>query len=358
MNARCRVAILGLNIFARKNAYQTVGMAAHGYTYDVLSTQREVHELNGEVNARLLPLRPDALGRLLQVWRYLRSHRNELHHAEVYVGGRFAAAYVLLARLAGIPTLIAERGDLFMSHNRSYGLVTRNSMALAYRLADAVWYRELYAAELLAKMGVQRRYLLANSVPMPPALPTGPRDIDLLWVNRFKAPRRPEFMAEALAAVLPRKAATARILGTIANGPPETDAMQRQFQQAVAGVPGITLEEFSDPASLFARSRFFLLPADVTFANFALLEAMAAGVIPIISDVPGTELLVEDGASGLVVEHSAAGFQSGIERALAMTDTERQRLSAGAHAMIRDRYSVDAWCVALSAIYATLRLES
>jgi hypothetical protein len=86
---------------------------------------------------------------------YFKKNQAELHHLEVYPGGRFSFVYVLLSWYFGVPCICAERGDLLYFKKGGYDLFTRISMWICYKLSDIVWYREPYMLALLEKINVR-----------------------------------------------------------------------------------------------------------------------------------------------------------------------------------------------------------
>src|SRR5690606_30158578 len=46
------------------------------------------------------------------------------------------------------------------------------------------------------------------------------------------------------------------------------------------------------PEEYYRRARIFVLPADIIFANYSLLEAMSHGVVPLVGDGEGAERIV------------------------------------------------------------------
>ena len=119
--------------------------------------------------------------------------------------------------------------------------------------------------------------------------------------------------------------------------------MQDIVDNAFAGEPLSDVLGFVDPAPFYRRSRFFVLPADVVFCNFALLEAMSHGVVPIVSDTPGARLVVSDGVSGIIADHSAEGLRRGLERALSLDQDDWRAGSAGARRAVQEEYSIERW---------------
>ena len=103
----------------------------------------------------------------------------------------------------------------------------------------------------------------------------------------------------------------------------------------------IKVEEYIAPEPFFKRGRFFLLPSDVVFANNALLEAMSYGLVPLVSRVSGSDLIVEHLVSGYIFEHTYDGFKEAIDWAMALSDTEYEQISFAAQRKIETNFSCE-----------------
>lgn len=350
--SRRRIAILGLDLFARKNALQLEEMGARGYDFDVFATapnRQQAVAVHAPHTLTVLP--PRAVDRVRAIRTYFAAHRGAVHHAEVYPGGRFSAAYVALARMAGVPVLAVERGDL-VNYAR-LDATARWSMRRTYRWSHRVWYRELYQERALRALGVRDLHFLPNAVRSAACVaPTDARDLDFVWINRLVLERKSGWMVDAFREALPQGTRGA-IAGFLPD--PADPAIAANQAYARAHAPGsLALLDYAEPATLLARSRFFVLPSDIVFANNALLEAMAHGVVPLVSDVEGARRIVDDGIDGFVFPHTPDGFRAALARALALTPDEYARLSAGAVRKVAERFSPTAWGDALAGIYATL----
>lgn len=107
------------------------------------------------------------------------------------------------------------------------------------------------------------------------------------------------------------------------------------------------------PFDLYKRAKFFLLPADIVFCNYALLEAMSFGVVPIVSRVEGTSRIVKEGIDGLVVPNTLDGLKIGLRRSLSMGD-EWKNMSTAAYMKIKHAFSIEDWAKKLLALYHTI----
>jgi glycosyltransferase involved in cell wall biosynthesis len=92
----------------------------------------------------------------------------------------------------------------------------------------------------------------------------------------------------------------------------------------------------SDVGRVFAAADFFVLPSRREGLSFSLLEAMSAGLAPIVSDVPGNPEAVGD--AGIVVrEGDVDGFSAAFEL-LALDRQERDRLAERARERVAERF--------------------
>lgn len=90
---------------------------------------------------------------------------------------------------------------------------------------------------------------------------------------------------------------------------------------------------------LMAETAVFVLPSLFEGTPKALLEAMACGVAVVATRVPGTDGIVADGETGMVVEPNAEAIASAITALLA-DDGLRNRLGAAARRYVEARHSM------------------
>jgi glycosyltransferase involved in cell wall biosynthesis len=89
------------------------------------------------------------------------------------------------------------------------------------------------------------------------------------------------------------------------------------------------------------KYKFFVFPADIIFANYALLEAMSNGLVPIVFPGNGYEKIITDGENGIVAFDF--NLQSALERALSLSDAEYDRMSLLAYQKIKSEFSISEW---------------
>jgi len=90
-------------------------------------------------------------------------------------------------------------------------------------------------------------------------------------------------------------------------------------------------------AKAYASADIFVFPSTTdTFGN-VIIEAQAAGLPVIVSDVGGPRELVTDGVNGLITKgRDVTDFSSAIRR-LVQDDDLRNRMSAAARESVADR---------------------
>lgn len=112
----CRVVIMGMDTFRQKNIAQLELMNKRNFIFDVftndsLGDSKEHFCALLNVN-RLIDLKKGFLSRMKQLVIYFFHFKEQIHHVEVYSGGRFACFYGLLCQCFNLKYIVVERGDL------------------------------------------------------------------------------------------------------------------------------------------------------------------------------------------------------------------------------------------------------
>jgi glycosyltransferase involved in cell wall biosynthesis len=184
------------------------------------------------------------------------------------------------------------------------------------------------------------------------------RAIDIVFVGRLCEYKRPDRFVAAIAEVAKVLPAVRAVM--IGDGP---DAAAVKAQADALGIASNVqfLGKRSDVDRLLAQSRVFLLTSRWEGLSIAMIEAMAAGAVPVVADVGDLADFVENGTTGfLVAPDDIAGYARGCVQALsseqAWTGLSRQATSAslaraGINAIARR------WSVHLRAVIAASRQD-
>lgn len=288
------------------------------------------------VRRDLHPLR-DLLG-LLELVALIRRERPDIVHAnssKVGVLGRLAAF------AAGTPVRV------FTVHGWAFKAYAGLTAAL-YRWSDrllaplttvTICVSETERAAGLAAKTCRpgRTVVITNAIDVgaaPQAQLAGdpPR---ILTVGRLAAPKDPLTLVRALPALRPREYSLAFVGG----GRDQPLVEQAVRERGVAGRVTL-LGERHDVPELLESADIFVLASRSEGAPLSVLEAMAAGLPVVASDVGGVAELVADGETGLLVPAGDAAALAGALARLLDDPGLRRRMGAAARARARERFDL------------------
>ena len=260
--------------------------------------------------ARRLALgtQPDAAGGNAALLLHLPRAARWLKQVDAdWLHAHYLTSHGTLAWLAQM--LFGVRGRLVCSAWGSDILVTPARHALVRALTRRVLKACTLATSDSQAMAERMRALGAGEVMVFPfgleAMPAAPRakDARLFFANRGLEPiYAPQRVLAQFAAVA---GPDARLV--VANEGSLHDALQRQA--AALGLGGrvdfVGRLDADAQAAWYSRARWYLsLPTSDSVA-VSVLEAMAHGCVPLLSDLPANRELVRDGDNGLIVPDGA-----------------------------------------------------
>jgi L-malate glycosyltransferase len=229
-------------------------------------------------------------------------------------GGGWNAENKLLISL-GQPSILVEK--LAFSVTRKFDLVVVRGSKAANFIRNEVGYRH-HLEVITGSVDTSNRYMQAT------------RDIDVIFVGRLTEYKRPDLLIEVLAKV----AQTVPTLRAVIVGDgPESSALQTQA--AVLGLKDHIefLGKRADIPELMGRSRVFVLTSRWEGVSIAMLEAMALGVVPVVSDVGDLNDFVKNHNTGFIIADNITGFSEHISQLLC-DETLRTRLAQKARERI------------------------
>lgn len=191
------------------------------------------------------------------------------------------------------------------------------------------------------------RYLRHSRTPDPRA------PLRLIYVGRL-APRKG--LAESIEALrLARERGVAARLVVAGGGPEEARLRQQVRESAIERDVSFVGPAYGEQkARLLAQADVLLLPSYSEGLPYALLEAMAAGVVPVVTPVGAVPEAVRAGEHGLFVEPRDA---EAIAQAIASLAADRgalARMSAACRRRAAERYSLERLAADFSTLYWSL----
>lgn len=164
------------------------------------------------------------------------------------------------------------------------------------------------------------------------------RDIDMIFVGRLTERKRPSRFIEIASAVARRVPHLRAVL--VGDGPDhvalakQVTALGLQDQVRLLGVRG-------DVTELLCRSKVFVLTSRWEGVSIAMMEAMAAGAVPVANDVGDLTDFLEHGRNGYLVEDDDIESAVKFVIALLRDDNLRQSLASAARQTVTGRCSRD-----------------
>ena len=293
--------------------------------------------------ARLGRRRLDAVVGIVALARAIRAESPAIVHIHRPWprSGRALFVAATLARPSAIVVtehLITGRADVKrrLAERLLTGRVTR-WIAVSPEVADGLTRRLGIAAD--------RVEIVRNGVSPRPIARTRPRRDHVLVVAQLR-PQKGHLTLIDAAARLPE-----RITVTLAGDGPERAAIERRIGE-LGLAERVNLAGFVDDVGpLLDAASVVVLPSRFEGFPLVVLEAMAAGRPVVATDVPGTNELITDGETGLLVPvDDPVRLATAIQRLLD-DPAEAEQMGARARARVTERFGVDRMASAVDDIY-------
>jgi glycosyltransferase involved in cell wall biosynthesis len=287
---------------------------------------------------------------LRHVWAFARWCRAR-SIAVVHTSDLYANIFGLPgAALAGVPVRVGNRREI--NPDKSTAQITLQRAA--YSCAHVVVANSRAAANRL-----RAEYVPAGKIAV---IPNG-LDVKHFEHGRHERPRR---NVVVVANLRPEKGhdvlidASARVLAQVPDarfdvvgGGPEGDALLARCDARRVRHAFRFLGHQEDVAACLTAGDIFVLPSRSEAFPNAVLEAMAAGLPVVASDVGGVSELIDDNSTGLLVP---AGDPVALANRLLRLMAEpalAARLGAAARAVAETRYSFERMVAAFDSLYFT-----
>lgn len=224
--------------------------------------------------------------------------------------------------------------DHFLRMQPAFLRVPASRLVRIYKGHDLAWYRAQPAD--LAPLGV-------------------PKDAFVIGCVANYRPRKGiEYLVDAVAALAAETNAYLLLIGEM-----QAPKLDRRIERSGAGGRILRLGYRLDAPALTAACDVFVLPSIKREGlSRSLIEAMAYGVAPVVTDCGGSPELVEDGVSGIVVPvRDSAALRAAISQ-LHSEPTRRQRFGRAARERIRTKFRIEDTIAQTIELYRTLARET
>ncbi len=362
------VLVAGMDTVRHKNIYQFEGLSVYGYKFIILTTDSLGHSREwvkdlDNVELYVTPLRnPLGLLKLLVLLiKILQSRQIDL--AEIYPFGISQFMTAILLKLYRIPTVIIARGQELSYIKRLMAWRSRLFFGLTYRVAKYVIYKEPYMVDFLRRYRLAGSFFLHNAVPLESFYKrrSEPGRCNLLYLNMIRSFRYPEIIVSAFKDIcgeLGLKASSGirlAVVGFMNNPKDPKYSKEMALRKIVNGldIPVDFIPWTEQPKDWLDKADVFLLPADVVYLNYALLEAMSRGIPVIISDATWADRIVTNGLEGYILPLDPSQWKVAMLR-LILDPELRLRMGEAARKKVEQEYSIAAYCQEYLRIYSEI----
>ena len=271
---------------------------------------------------------------------WINAHYLTSHGTLAWLARRLGVGARLAASAWGSDILVAPRGSALLRWVTSR--VLRDAVVCT---SDSA-----HMAQRMRQLGAREVMTFPFGLDALPAAPAA-KEPRLFFANRgledIYDPHRVLTLFAGIAAAWP----DARLV--VANSGSLGDALRRQAAELGLAdrVDFVGRLDAATQSAFYARARWYLSVPRSDSVSVSVLEAMAHGCIPLLSDLPANRELVRDGANGLIVPDGQAALTlAALERlaADAAAIVVANRDWVGAHALFGP--SVDAFVARLEQI--------
>jgi glycosyltransferase involved in cell wall biosynthesis len=297
------------------------------------------------------PLHParDLMG-LFELVALIRRERPDIVHVNSSKAGALGR---IAAALARVPvTVYTVHGWAFKAYTGGASTLYRSAdrlLARATTVTICVTETERAAGLAARTCGAERTVVIQNAVDVD-AAPRARNDGDpprIVTVGRLAWPKDPHTLVRALARVRVRPY-SALIVG---DGPEQAGVEAEVRRLGLESAVQLCGPRHDVP-DLLARSDVFVLASRSEGGPISILEAMAAGLPVVASDVGGVGELVAEGTTGILVPPADPdALAAALDRLLADPEL-RRRLGAAGLERARERFDLNALRSAHLELYA------
>jgi glycosyltransferase involved in cell wall biosynthesis len=346
-----KTLVLGLEHFIDKIGYQ-----AMGYHKDKIMVRYLVIDTSGystdkatKFNADVVIVPKNLFLRILLTIKQVIMFRPDF--LEVYDIGRITVFYTLLAKLFRLKCIVILRGGEL----RTKG-IRKRGLLWGLRLCNHIIAKEYNILNDLEQNGVNRNKVsfLYNAVSVPTQNEINEyeyeeRPIDILYLNSVRKMRNVHILVDALSELLLERPQLKVVLTGFTTIDHSEYKMETEYEEKIISLlkqkklyERVTIKGFvREPNDYFKKSKIFVLPADIVFLNYSLLEAMSYGVLPVIGDGEGAEKIIESGANGFITKRDSKNLKNTLCEAL--DSKNKETIAKNARYTVIKKYSIEEW---------------
>ena len=251
--------------------------------------------------------------------------KNNPKYCEIYFEGNCFRQFFQTILLNNNNTMIVTilRGELYY-YNSSMNTIKKYFLIRILNIVDWIYYRETYMLEILKKTVKNQDKIVFdfNKVKVFTDCDIKRDKKTVLFLNGFKNWRRLDIIINALPKIID-KVKDVNFVFIGARSKSELEKYKSQIPEKYENNVRI-MEWTSNSKKYYENASIFVLPADLVYLNFSLLEAMERGVPAIVANVPDVEKIIKNNVDGIITEQNSNSFADAI---ISLLQDEKTRLT-------------------------------
>lgn len=238
-------------------------------------------------------------------------------YCEIYFEGNCFRQYYQSSLLKWNDTLTLAilRGELYYYHS-TMSNVKKWFLIRCLNQVDWIYYRETYMLEILENTIKDQKKIVfdSNKVKVHDKIDIARDEKIVLFLNGFKKWRRLDIIIDTIPQVL-NSIPDAKFI--LVGGRSDKELAHYNEMIPFEYKDKVVVEKWSKNSRIYyEKASIFVLPADLVYLNFSLLEAMERGVPSIVADVEDAEKIINHNEDGLIVGQNSEVFSEAIIKLL------------------------------------------
>ncbi len=210
---------------------------------------------------------------------------------------------------------------------------------LSYQLSNSIFYRDPKMINHFRKMRIDDGKLFYdyNRIPISSEPNFNKKEKKILFLNGIQPFRRIDLLIESMPIILTRLPdAHLTIVGC--RNEKEFNYVNDLVSRFKV-LDSVQVEYFTNkPRYFYDMASVFVLPADIVFCNFSLIECMERGVPAIVANVEDAENIIEHGVNGYLAKQTAADLAKYIIKLL-LDEGLRLKMGKAARQTIIEKFN-------------------
>lgn len=343
------------------NEYTNNNIETYIISKDIFNTDI-IKENNNKYNIKVIKKNPFIF--FIRTCKFILKERPQ--NIDIYDYTIWTLFFIIFAKVLNIKTTIFIIGfelNFVDKVNKNKGIakivkIIKTPLTwLSLFLADNIIIKEYHQYIKVKKYKniIKKTLFLKNCIPVNTDFSKRKKEIDFLYLNAIVNYRHVDDFVYSLKRLSDENIKfNSNIVGftMLLNNNNKRNARDLDYEKYILSLlkehlnynKNINIYAFTkDTHSFFKKAKYFVLPADIIFVNYALLEAMSFGVVPIVYNGEGVEKIIKHGVNGFICNKGVDNLVETLKNAMKIPEEEYFKLSYNAFNTIKENFNIKKW---------------